>query len=182
MWAAVERSERPSPTAQAGEQEEAAPKNRENDPRTLEEARGRARLMHETIHGALQVMHRDFFREGEKLTIPSESLEDVFAELTRSYGVKARWLAVDTPPMNIDHKPADAFEKSAVKALKDGRKEFEAVEQNTYRYAGPITLSSDCLKCHAPLKTNTKDRLAGLVLTLPLAVSGSDAGGQMPAK
>lgn len=182
LWAAVERFEPPNPSAQAGEQEEAAAKNRENDSRTVEEARGRARLMHETIHGALQVMHRDYFREGEKLTIPSESLEDVFAELTRTYGVKARWLAVDTPPMNIDHKPEDAFEKSAVKALKDGKKEFEAVEKNTYRYAGPITLSADCLKCHAPFKTNTKDRAAGLVLTLPLSAPGSDAGGPTPVK
>jgi hypothetical protein len=37
-------------------------------------------------------MHRDFFREDEKLTIPSRSLEDVFRELTRSHGVELRWL------------------------------------------------------------------------------------------
>jgi hypothetical protein len=29
-------------------------------PATIEEARGRARWMHEGFHGALQVMHRDF--------------------------------------------------------------------------------------------------------------------------
>ncbi len=30
---------------------------------SIGEARGRATLLHETIHGSLQVMHRDFFVE-----------------------------------------------------------------------------------------------------------------------
>lgn len=33
-------------------------------PATTSEARARARLLHETIHGALQVVHRDFFSRG----------------------------------------------------------------------------------------------------------------------
>lgn len=41
------------------------------------DARGRARLFHEMVHGALQVMHRDFFREDEGLKIPSSPLDDV---------------------------------------------------------------------------------------------------------
>lgn len=139
-----------------------------NAPTSVAEARGRAQLLHETIHGALQVMHRDFFREDEKLTIPSRSLEDVFRELARSYDVEVRWLAVNTEAMNVDHKARTDFEKTAVKALASGKQEFELSEDAVYRHAGVIRLSSQCLKCHVPNRTSTKDRAAGLVITMPL--------------
>ena len=135
---------------------------------TMEEARARARLLHETIHGALQVMHRDFFHEDEKLRIPSRSLEDVFVELTRSHNVELRWLAVNTDAMNIDHNPKTEFEKYAVKALSSGEEEFELGANNIYRFAGTIRLSSVCLKCHVPNRTSTKDRAAALVISMPL--------------
>ena len=67
---AVEKESQPS------EHQETQDNN--NSPSTVDEARGRARLLHETIHGSLQIMHRDFFREDEGLPIPSHSLEDVF--------------------------------------------------------------------------------------------------------
>ena len=135
---------------------------------TVVEARGRARLLHETVHGALQVMHRDFFREDENLTIPSRSLEDVFREMTRSYGVELRWLAVNTDAMNVDHKPRTVFEKNAVKELASGKEEYESSDDGVYRHAGVIRLSSQCLKCHVPNRTSTKDRTAGLVITMPV--------------
>lgn len=52
-------------------------------PQEIREARARARLLPEALNGALRVMHRDFFREGEHMAIPSESLADVFRELER---------------------------------------------------------------------------------------------------
>ena len=137
-------------------------------PATVAEARGRARLLHEAIHGALQVMHRDFFREDEGLTIPSRSLEDVFREMARSYQVELRWLAVNTDAMNVDHKPQTEFEQSAVRALASGKLEFEAAEASIYRHAGAVRLSSQCLKCHVPFRTSTKDRTAALVISMPL--------------
>jgi hypothetical protein len=143
-------------------------KDAPNAPSTVAEARGRARLLHETIHGALQVMHRDFFREDEKLAIPSRSLEDVFRELTRSYGVEVRWLAVNTEAMNVDHKARTEFEKNAVRELASGKEEYEASDDEVYRHAGVIRLSSQCLKCHVPNRTSTRDRAAGLVITMPL--------------
>ena len=155
--------------AYAGDDGDAVSEAAHNAPATATEARGRAQLLHETIHGALQVMHRDFFREDEKLTIPSHSLEDVFRELTRSYGVEVRWLAVNTEAMNVDHKPRTEFERDAVRALTSGKGEFEASNGEVYRHAGVIRLSSQCLKCHVPNRTSTKDRAAGLVITIPLA-------------
>lgn len=113
-------------------------------------------------------MHRDLFREDEKLTIPSRSLEDVFQELARSYGVEVRWLAVNTEAMNVDHRVRTDFEKYAVKALASGKQEFESTEDAVYRHAGVIRLASQCLKCHVPSRTSTRDRAAGLVITRPL--------------
>lgn len=138
-------------------------------PTTVAQARARARILHETIHGALQVMHRDLFREDEKLTIPSQSLEDVFKELHRSHDVEARWLAVNTEAMNVDHRAQTDFEKDAVKALATGETEFESTDDRIYRYAGAIRLSSQCLKCHLPNRTSTEDRAAGLVISIPLS-------------
>lgn len=140
----------------------------ENLPTTVVEARGRARVLHETIHGLLQVVHRDFFRDDQRLSIPSRSFEDVFKELALSWQVNIHWLVVNAEAMNVDNKPRDDFEKAAVTALAAGKQEFEAVEDNVYRYAGSIRLASQCLKCHAPRRTSTEDRAAGVVISMPM--------------
>lgn len=140
----------------------------ENRPATIAEARGRSRVLHETMHGVLQVMHRDFFREDEGLAIPSRSLEDVFKELARSYDVQLRWLAVNADAMNVDNEAKTEFERNAVKELAAGKQEFEATTGDTYRYAGAVRLASQCLKCHVPRRTSTADRTAALVISMPL--------------
>ncbi len=135
-------------------------------PATLEEARGRARLLHETIHGTLQVMHRDFFDPDDGDRIPSASLEDVFEELAQNRGVEIRWLGVNATTMDIDHEPRDDFERDAVSALSAGDEEFEAVEDGRYRRVGVIVLHNVCLKCHVPARTHLEDRAAGLAITM----------------
>lgn len=135
------------------------------------EARARAKLLYETIRGALQVMHRDFFDDENPATIPSASLEDVFQELALSYQVEVKWLVVDTDIVNVDHKPADEFEQQAVKALKNGQAEFSTTEDQRYRFVGPIRLASQCLKCHVQQRTSTETRVAGLAISLPLAAN-----------
>ena len=138
------------------------------NPATTTEARARARLLHETIHGVLQVVHRDFFREDESLGIPSRSLDDVFSELERSHHVKLRWLAVNAKAMNVDHQPQNEFEREAVKVLRAGKTEYESFTPESFRFVGSIHLSAQCLKCHLPLRTNNEARAAGLVITMPL--------------
>jgi hypothetical protein len=157
-----------SGTAHASEGEVTPVQSGEDAPTTISEARARARLLHETVHGTLQVMHRDFFHEDDGSLIPSRSLEDVFAELFRNYQVEVRWLAVSAEAMSIDHKPKSEFEKQAVRALAAGKQEFEITQQGLYRHAGLIRLSSQCLKCHAPRRSSTDDRAAGLVISIPL--------------
>ena len=145
----------------------------ENSPTTVIEARGRARILHETLHGALQVMHRDFFREDEGLKIPSRSLEDVFHELAETYGVKLRWIAVDLKAMSVDNEPKTDFEKEAVRVLKTGRTEFESASDSEFQFAGRIQLSAICLSCHASRRSSNEERAAGLVITVPLKHSVS---------
>lgn len=137
-------------------------------PTTTGEARIRARILHETIHGALQVIHRDFFQEDESRMIPSHSLEDVFKELNRAHGVKVRWLAVNARAMNIDNEPETEFEKKSVKELSAGKASYEQVIDDQYQYTGKIRLPSQCLKCHLPMRQDNRDRVAGLVISMPV--------------
>lgn len=137
-------------------------------PGTVEEARGRARLLHESFHGALQVMHRDFFDPDDRDRIPSATLEDVFEALARQFDVRLRWLGVNAKTMDVDHEPQDQFEEEAVTALASGQGEFEKVENGLYRFAGAIELQNQCLKCHVPMRTSLHSRTAGLVISMRL--------------
>jgi hypothetical protein len=132
------------------------------------EARLRSRLLHEIIHGALQVVHRDFFRDEQSRHIPSASLEDVFEEVERTWQVKIKWLAVNAQIMSVDHRPKTPFDRLAVSAIADGREMFEASGDGVYQYAGKVVLGNSCLKCHVPDRTSLEDRKAALVITMPL--------------
>lgn len=141
-------------------------------PTGLEEARGRAKWLHEIIHGSLQVMHRDFFGDGndgenDTLSLPSQSLDDVFREMERSWRVEIRWLNVNAGK-GKDHEPQDPFEEAAVLALKQGDTEHEAVEKDRYRFVGAIRLQNQCLKCHVPYRKSLEDRVAGLAISFPI--------------
>lgn len=148
--------------------EEEIDKIKGHAPVTVDEARGRAKILHETLHGALQVMHRDFFDEDEGSKIPSRSLEDVFKEIKRSYGVELRWMAVDTVPMSVHNKPKSEFDHEAVDAMLKGKTEFESVKGDVYQRAAQIRLASQCLKCHSPNRTSNEDRSAALVISIPI--------------
>lgn len=135
---------------------------------TESEARSRALLLHEMVNGTLHVMHRDFFDADDAHVIPSASLKDVFSEMEKSFDVQMKWLTVNTDIVNFDHQPKTEFEKSAVKLFIAGKPYAESTTKNRYQFAGPIRLNSQCLKCHVKLRTNNEERLAGLVITIPL--------------
>ena len=143
-------------------------------PASVKEARSRAYLLHETIHDTLHVVHRDFFDADERIAIPSHSFEDVFEGLERSYGLKIRWIAVDTRAMNVDNKPKTEFELRAVKKLATGQKHFEEVDADSFQFAGRIHLASQCLKCHVPSRSNNDSRSAGLVILMPMSLPDSN--------
>lgn len=136
-------------------------------PATIEDARGRARWIHEGFHGALQVMHRDFFEDEDTGSLPSQSLDDVFKEMARSWSVEIRWLGVNATK-GINHEPKDRFEEKAAAALAAGEKEYEQIEANRYRFVGMIRLQNECLKCHVRDRTTLEDRVAGLAISFPM--------------
>jgi hypothetical protein len=143
-------------------------------PATPDETRARAQLLHETINGALQVMHRDYFRDGsQRLNVPSHALEDVFAELTEKWNVKLTWLAVNAPAMNDNHRAQSAFDTRAVDALSAGADTFDESKDNVYRFAGAIELGNQCLKCHVPNRKSLEPRKAALVISMPFAPNAS---------
>ncbi|MBL9157036.1 MAG: DUF3365 domain-containing protein [Verrucomicrobiales bacterium] len=153
-----------------GEKATTAERDPEGFPRSIEEARGRARWVHEIIHGALQVMHRDFFDEDAvERSLPSQSLDDVFAEMARSHGVEIRWLGGNAGK-GKDHVPKDGFEEKAVAALIAGAPEYEGVETGRYRFVGPIKMQNQCLKCHVRDRKSLEDRVGGLAISFPLAL------------
>lgn len=134
----------------------------------LQEARGRARLLHDALHATLQIVHRRFYREDEGLPIPARTLQAVFDILDQDQKIQLRWISVNAQAMNVDHEPRDDFEKRAAQALAAGKPEYESVEPGVYRHAGAVTLSSECLKCHLPQRTSTEARAAGLVISIPV--------------
>ena len=135
---------------------------------SVEEARGRARLLYETIQAMLQVVHHEYYREDEKLPIPARTFQKVFRELADKQKVELRWLAVTGQAMNQDHAPRNDFEKQAASAIASGAEEYELAENGVYRHVGVITLTAECLKCHVPNRTNLKNRAAGLVIAMPI--------------
>jgi hypothetical protein len=141
---------------------------------TVKEARGRVRLLHEVIRGALQVMHRDFFDEDDAGRIPSSSLEEMFEAVEEEHGVKLKWLGVNAKIMNSDHKAVDEFEKKAVKAIAGGAQEFDSVEGKSLRFVGAIRLHNSCLKCHVPFRDSLETRFAGLSISIPVQLADSE--------
>ncbi|HET6424896.1 MAG TPA: DUF3365 domain-containing protein [Planctomycetaceae bacterium] len=135
---------------------------------SVEEAQRLAAALHSSMHATIQVVHHRYYREDQGLPIPAAVLKDVFTDIEDEQGIKLRWLVVEGQAMNVDHKPQGKFENDAVAALKTGKLEFDAVENGVYRRAGAITLSSDCLKCHVPDRKNTKNRTAGLLISVPV--------------
>ena len=135
---------------------------------SVNEARGRARLLHETVRAMLQVVHHEYYREDEKLPIPARTFKKAFRDVSERQKVELRWLAVTGQPMNQDHIAQNDFEKNAVSAIASGADEWELAEGGVYRHAGAIALTSECLKCHVPNRTNTQNRAAALVISMPL--------------
>ena len=137
---------------------------------SVEEARRQARLLHSTYEATLHVMHRRYFDADEKEVIPARALEDIFDLMDEETGGTTRWIAVNTPAMNVDHEPKTLFEKQAVEMLTAGERDHEAVADGMYHRAGAVTLFGSCLKCHLSALTQQvqNERVAALVVRLPI--------------
>jgi len=139
-------------------------------------ARDRAKLMHKIYAATLDVMHDRYFH-GDRAIVPARAMEDVFAEIQRQSGARARWIAVNLEPMSVDHEAESDFEKRAAKEIAAGKTEVEVVEGGYYRRAGAIPLTSNCVSCHAGFfrKPSKKPKFAGLVISVPIHSDSPDA-------
>jgi hypothetical protein len=125
--------------------------------------------MHQIYTATLEAMHHYYFH-ANKSVIPARAMEDVFAEVAHSSQSTARWIAVNTKAMSIDHEPESEFEKAAAAELAAGKAVFESVEGDTFRRATAIPLTAGCIGCHigAFNKPSTLPRVAGLVIGIPV--------------
>ncbi len=135
---------------------------------SITEARQRAEILHDLLHHLLHDVHRNYYREDEGLLLPAATFHEVFDGFSKRNDIRIRWISVEVEPMNLDHRPANDFERDAVKALLKGQPAFDQTTDSEYKYAGPIRLTAECLKCHVPNRTSTRDRLAGIVITMPV--------------
>ena len=156
-----------SPASGPHSQKGAGPDRQSPSP-SLAEARRQAQVLHTAMHSTLQIVHHRYYRENEGLPLPAATLTEVFADLEKEQQVSLRWLVVEGQAMNTDHLPESDFEHEAVRRLKRGESAHEQIDDNLYRHAGPITLGNHCLKCHVPDRKNTNDRVAGLIISIPL--------------
>ncbi|MFY9253550.1 MAG: DUF3365 domain-containing protein [Fuerstiella sp.] len=136
-------------------------------------ARVLASVLHEAMHATLQTTHDRYYREDEGLPIPAAIMKNVFEDIKTKQNVTLRWLVVEGQAMNTDHVAKGKFEEAAVKLLKAGELSHEEFEDGIYRRAAPITLSNHCLKCHVPDRKDTRDRKAGLIVSVPVAAKAS---------
>lgn len=137
---------------------------------TVPEARRQTKLLHDTYIATLHTVHRSYFDKDEREIIPARAMEEVFRQIDAEIGGKTRWNAVNTPAMNIDHNPQEGFEKDAARELKQGKHEFERVEDGIFLRAGAVSLFASCTKCHlSGLRPQQKVRsLAGLIISMPV--------------
>lgn len=139
---------------------------------TTAEARARSQILETAYLSMLQNIHRNYFRGDQRLPVPSRVLEDVFFSVDRKNGIKSHWIAVNTPPMNVAHKPKEGFETRAAKALAGKQTRFEEVRSGVYYSARSVPLLVSCQRCHlnALAQKNGGDHVAGLVIQMPLAI------------
>jgi hypothetical protein len=136
---------------------------------SLAVARERTKLSQDIYESTLHVMHRYYFRN-ERSTIPARAMEDIFSDLENESKIKARWIAVNTKAMSIDHEPETDFEKQAAAAIADGKTEFELVEKGYLHSARAIPLGAGCVGCHTGFFSEMpkSKRSAGLVISIPI--------------
>lgn len=158
------------PAKPASDEEASSQDNAAGKPLTVEDARRQAKLLQRTYVTTLQMMHRRYFDEDERHPIPARTLEEVFKDVDHGTQRTTGWIAVNTPAMNVDHEPEPGFETDAVAALTGGEKEFERVEDGTYRRAGVVPLAGGCLKCHVSglTKSVSTPRVAAFVIAIPV--------------
>lgn len=136
---------------------------------TVEEARDRAKLVHEIYASTLEVMHHRYFQP-ERAILPARAMEDIFADIKEKAQVEAQWISVNVKAMSVNHEPKTDFEKKAAAEIGEGKETVETVEGGYYRRVGAIPLKDGCIHCHGGIfmKPSKVPKFAGLVISVPV--------------
>ncbi|MCE9534426.1 MAG: DUF3365 domain-containing protein [Planctomycetes bacterium] len=140
-----------------------------SDP-AIAKARKQAELMHSMYANTLDTMHHYYFH-ANRAVLPARAMEDIFSKMEKQTNVKARWIAINTKAMSVNHEPKSDFDKQAATAIAAGKGEFEQVQEGVYHRVGAIPLGSGCVNCHTGFfaKAPNTPLFAGLVISFPLA-------------
>lgn len=132
-------------------------------------ARDRAQMLHDVYIATLDVMHERYFH-GERATVPARALEDVFGQIARQSKIEARWIAVNTKAMSLNHEPKTDFEKQAAAELAAGKENLEKIVAGNYLRAARLELHAGCVSCHTAFFTQPPKtpRYAGLIISIPV--------------
>ncbi len=162
----ISRGEDPPSNDAASAREDSA----DTSPLSVDDARRQARILHRVYIATLDAMHHYYFH-ANKAVIPARAMEDIFADVSDETRATARWIAVNTKAMGVDHEPEGPFERDAAAALGKGATEHELVEDGVYHHAGAVPLADGCIGCHvgALAKPTRIPRVAGLVITIPVS-------------
>lgn len=136
---------------------------------SVDEARSRAKLMHQIYTVTLDVMHHRYFHGGRSI-VPARAMEDVFKQMHQTSDVRANWISVNLRAMSVQHKPKTEFELRAAKEIAEGKAEVEEVADGYFRRAGAIPMASSCTSCHDGFSRvpTSKPKFAGLVISVPV--------------
>jgi len=144
----------------------AAPKGKAGPaPLTLEEARRTVSMLNDLYVTTVVAVHKTYVKD--RSSVPAASAANVvFAAMEKKGWPKTEWIALFTP-LNPDHRPRDAFEKAAAKALRKGTPRYEKVVGKQLRVATLIPLvDKKCQMCHPQIKVG--DPVGGLSYTVNL--------------
>jgi len=142
---------------------------KKSEPVSIETARQQSKLMQEIYVSTLESLHKHFFRR-DRSVLPARAMEDIFADLEKKSKIKAKWIAVNTKAMSVNHEAKTEFEKMAAAAIDDGNEFYEKVVDGYYNRAVAIPLGSSCIGCHGGFGTilPKTPRFAGLIVSIPV--------------
>ena len=146
------------------------------EPVSLEQARERAKLLHQVYAATLEAVHTNYF-EGCRGVAPARAMKDIFRDVEQESGIQARWISASFKAMNIGHEPQTEFEKHAALELARGADPVETVEEGFYRRAAGVPFQGSCIGCHSENfgSTSPRRKYAGLIISIPVIAEDAAA-------
>lgn len=143
---------------------------RGEDARELERARREVKLLDDIYKTAIVLITQHYVQEDSDLPA-GEAFKVLFAGMKEKGWHEVRLIDATGEPLNEENAPQDAFEKSAVKALLDGKPYYEEQADHegnrTLRAVTPIPIVMEkCKMCHDNYRDQKVIGALGYILPL----------------